>query len=252
MMRLEGKVAIVTGGSRGIGEAISLGLAAEGASVAIVALKNFVQAGSTASKIIEKGQNAAVFKCDVSKPKDCDTLVSEVKKTFGHIDILVNNAGVFMPKLIEDTSEEDWDLQININLKGSFFMAKACVPDMKNRRKGKIINITSIAAEIGFQNSSAYCASKGGQGNMTRAMCLELAPYSINVNSIAPGNIKTDMNAPLRENPEYDLIQSTKTPSGVGHIDPDELVGAAVYLASEESNSVHGASIVIDGGWSAW
>ena len=171
---------------------------------------------------------------------------------FGDVDILVNNAGVFKPKLIEETSENDWDQQINTNLKASFFMVQALVPSMKLRRSGKIINITSIAADIGFQNSSAYCASKGGQGNMTRAMCLELAPYGINVNSIAPGNIKTDMNKHLRNQLEYDAIQASKTPSGIGHIDPEELCGAAVYLASGESNSTQGTSIVIDGGWSAW
>ncbi|MBR72655.1 MAG: hypothetical protein CMM30_06925 [Rhodospirillaceae bacterium] len=251
-MRLEGKVSIITGSSRGIGKSIALRFSREGCKVAIVSARDPNAAQAVVDEIEKDGGIAAPFCKDISEVAQCFDLVEEVVSIFGDVDILVNNAGVFKPKLIEETSENDWDQQINTNLKASFFMVQALVPSMKLRRSGKIINITSIAADIGFQNSSAYCASKGGQGNMTRAMCLELAPYGINVNSIAPGNIKTDMNKHLRDQLEYDAIQASKTPSGIGHIDPEELCGAAVYLASGESNSTHGTSIVIDGGWSAW
>ena len=251
-MRLEGRVAIITGSSRGIGESIARTFAKEGAAVGILGLNNFQRAESLASELEIDGFNASPFKVDIRNPIECKKLVEKVNLQLGEVDILVNNAGVFIPKIIEETSEDEWNLQIDVNLKGSFFMSKSVVPTMKKKGYGKIINITSIAAELGFQNSSAYCASKGGQGNMTKAMCLELAQFGINVNAIAPGNIKTEMNASLRADPDYDIMQASKTPSGVGHIDPNELTGAAVYLASEESNSVHGATITIDGGWSSW
>lgn len=250
-MKLEGKVAIVTGSSRGIGACIAKRYAAEGAAVAVVANSKLDRAEQVVSEIEQAGGRAAAFAADISKPAECERLVAEVVDALGEVNILVNNAGVFWPKPIEDTTEEDWDGQINLNLKGGFFMAKAVVPMMKKQGSGKIINITSIAAVLGFENSAAYCASKGGQWNMTRAMCLELARHGINVNAVAPGNIKTDMNAPLREDPNYDKIQASKTPTGIGHIDPNELTGAAVFLASNDSNSVHGESILVDGGWAA-
>lgn len=250
-MKLEGKVAIVTGSSRGIGACIAKRYAAEGAAVAVVANSKLDRAEQVVSEIEQAGGRAAAFAADISKPAKCERLVAEVVDALGEVNILVNNAGVFWPKPIEDTTEEDWDGQINLNLKGGFFMAKAVVPMMKKQGSGKIINITSIAAVLGFENSAAYCASKGGQWNMTRAMCLELARHGINVNAVAPGNIKTDMNAPLREDPNYDKIQAAKTPTGIGHIDPNELTGAAVFLASNDSNSVHGESILVDGGWAA-
>jgi len=250
-MKLEGKVAIVTGSSRGIGACIAKRYAAEGAAVAVVANSKLDRAEQVVSEIEQAGGRAAAFAADISKPAECERLVAEVVDALGEVNILVNNAGVFWPKPIEDTTEEDWDGQINLNLKGGFFMAKAVVPMMKKQGSGKIINITSIAAVLGFENSAAYCASKGGQWNMTRAMCLELARHGINVNAVAPGNIKTDMNAPLREDPNYDKIQAAKTPTGIGHIDPNELTGAAVFLASNDSNSVHGESILVDGGWAA-
>ena len=250
-MKLKGKIAIVTGSSRGIGECIATRYASEGAAVAVVANSKLDRAEQVVREIEQAGGRAAAFKADISKPAECERLVAEVVDALGEVNILVNNAGVFWPKPIEDTTEEDWDGQINLNLKGCFFMAKAVVSIMKKQGSGKIINITSIAAVLGFENSAAYCASKGGQWNMTRAMCLELARHGINVNAIAPGNIKTDMNAPLREDPNYDKIQASKTPTGIGHIDPNELTGAAVFLASNESNSVHGESILVDGGWAA-
>ena len=251
-MRLKDKVAIVTGSSRGIGECIARRYASEGAVVAVTALNNIDRARQVAADIESEGGRAAAFQADVSKPAECERLVGEVVDALGEVDILVNNAGVFTPKVIEETTEEDWDTQMDLNLKGSFFMAKAVVPMMKKRGSGKIINITSIAAVVGFLNSAAYCATKGGQWNMTRAMCLELAPHGINVNALAPGNIKTDMNAPFREDPEYDKGHIAKTPSGVGHIDPNELTGTAVFLASDDANTIHGESVLVDGGWTAW
>ncbi|MEE8172610.1 MAG: SDR family NAD(P)-dependent oxidoreductase [Alphaproteobacteria bacterium] len=250
-MRLEGKVAIITGSSRGIGACIARRYGKEGARVAVVAHTKLDKAQAVAEEIISAGGEAKAFQADVAKVSECDRLAGEVIEAFGTVDILVNNAGIYTAVTIEDTTEEIWDSQIDLNLKGSFFMARAVVPTMKAKGGGKIINVTSIAGVGGFPNSGAYCSSKGGQVNMVNALCLELAKDGINVNSLAPGNIKTDMNAPYRAEPGYDAHQASLTPTGIGHMDPEELTGAAVFLASSDSDQVHGANLLVDGGWAA-
>ncbi len=251
-MRLEGKVAIVTGSSRGIGACIARRYGAEGARVAVHGHANLDKARAVAEEIIAAGGEAKAFQADVAKVSECDRLAGEVKAAFGTVDILVNNAGIFFATTIEETTEDIWNSQVDLNMKGSFFMARAVVPGMKAKGGGKIINVTSIAGVRGFPNSGAYCSSKGGQVNMVNALCLELAKDGINVNSLAPGNIKTDMNAPYRAEPGYDEHQASLTPTGLGHMDPEELTGAAVFLASSDADQVHGANLLVDGGWSAW
>ena len=252
-MRLKGKVAIVTGGSRGIGAAIAQRFGKEGAKVAVVGNSNMAKARAVAAAIVKAGGIAKAFKANVSKPAQCEKLAKEVQKTWGAADILVNNAGIFLWASVEDTTEKLWDAQHDLNLKGAFFMTKTVVPAMKKKRYGKIVNITSIAGVGGFPNSAAYCATKGGLEIMTKALCLELAKFGINVNSIGPGNIRTDMNAPLRKGDKgYDKRQAALTPSGIGHLEPDDLSGAAVYLASDDARQTHGATLLVDGGWSAW
>jgi len=251
-MRLKDKVAIVTGGSRGIGKAISLRYGEEGAMVAIVGQSNSEAAQSVAKKISDGGGKAKVYAYDLSDLANCDKLIDDVVADFGTVDILVNNAGAFMPTPIEDTTEDIWDKQLDLNLKSVFFLSKAAIAVMKPKSSGKIVNITSIAGVGGFPNSAAYCASKGGLINMSKAMCLEVARFGININSLAPGNIKTDINAHLREVEGYDEHNASLTPNRVGHLEPDELTGAAVYLASDDANSVHGINLLVDGGWAAW
>ncbi len=251
-MRLEGKVAIITGSSRGIGACIARRYGKEGARVAVVAHTKLDKAQGVVEEIISAGGEARAFQADISKVPECERLASEVIEAFGTVDILVNNAGIFTAVPIEDTTEEIWDSQIDLNMKGSFFMARAVVPTMQAKGGGKIIKITSIAVFGGFTTSGAYCSSKGGQLNMVNALCLELAKDGINVTSLAPGNIKTDMNAPYRAEPGYDEHQASLTPTGIGHMDPEELTGAAVFLASSDSDQVHGANLLVDGGWAAW
>jgi len=251
-MNLEGKVAIVTGGSRGIGASIARRYGAEGARVAVVAHTNLDKARAVAGEIVSAGGEAQAFQADVAKVSECARLADAVIAAFGTVDILVNNAGIFIAATIEETTEEIWDAQMDINLKGSFFMAKAVVPAMKSTGRGKIINVTSIAGVGGFPDSGAYCSSKGGQVIMVKALCLELAKYRINVNSLAPGNIRTDMNAPFRADPDYNAHQKSLTPAGVDHLDAEDLTGAAVFLASADSDMVHGANLLVDGGWAAW
>ncbi len=251
-MKLENKVAIVTGASRGIGACISQRLAEEGAQVALVARSRKTDADAVARKIEEAGGKASVHMTDVSNADNCQQLVDQVTTRLGGVDILVNNAGVFTPVPIEETTEEIWDRQLDTNLKGAFFLSKAVIPQMKIRGSGKIVNITSIAGVGGFPNSAAYCASKGGLVNMTKALCLEVAKFGINVNAVAPGNIKTDINAHLREIEGYDAKNASLTPNGVGHLEPTELTGAVVFLASDDASSVHGVNLLVDGGWAAW
>ena len=251
-MKLEGKAALVTGSSRGIGACIARRYGREGAAVAVVGNTRRERAEAVVAEIEAAGGKAQAFMADVGVVSDCERLAGEVIETFGTVDILVNNAGVFTPMPIEEVTEENWDAQQALNLKGAFFMTKAVVPTMKARGAGKIINISSIAGCGGFPHSAAYCASKGGLTNMTKALCLELAADGINVNALSPGNIVTDMNAALRATDGYDARQAELTPAGIGHMDPEQLTGAAVFLASADSDSVHGADLLVDNGWAAW
>ena len=250
-MKLRGKVAIVTGGSRGMGACIATRFGAEGASVAVVSKNNLDNAQLVVEQIRAAGGIAQSFCADVSDTASCISLASDVNSEFNTIDILVNNAGIYMPLPIEDTTELDWDEQLNTNLKGCFFMIKSVLPILKNKKMGKIINIASSFGLVGAANASAYCASKGGLINLTRALCLELAPHNININSLAPGGAKTDMNLEQRQIPGFKNKIDNMTPSGSYFMDPDGLSGAAVFLASADSDSVHGASIAVDGGWTA-
>ena len=251
-MKLEGKVAIVTGGSRGIGACIARRYGREGAAVAVVGNTRRDRAEEVVAEIEAAGGKAQAFMADIGVVADCERLAREVIAAFGTVDILVNSAGIFTPLPIEEVTEENWDAQHALNLKGAFFLTKAVVPAMKAKGAGKIINISSIAGCGGFPNSSAYCASKGGLTNMTKALCLELAGDGINVNTLSPGNIKTDMNAAFRADAEYDARQAELTPAGIGHMDPEQLTGAAVFLASADSDSVHGVDLLVDNGWAAW
>ena len=250
-MKLRERVAIVTGGSRGMGACIATRFGAEGASVAVVSKNNIDNAQLVVDQIRAADGTAQAFCADISDPESCAYLVSEVNTVFNTIDILVNNAGIYMPQSIEETTELDWDDQLNTNLKGCFFMIKSVLPIMKTKKRGKIINIASSFGLVGAANASAYCASKGGLLNLTRALCLELAPHNININALAPGGAKTDMNLEQRQIPGFKNKVDNMTPSGSYFMDPDGLSGAAVFLASADSNSVHGAHIAVDGGWTA-
>ena len=251
-MRLEGKVAIVTGGSRGIGACIARRLAADGAHVAVVAHTAREKAEAVVREIADAGGRAAPFQADVSQVADCERLAAEVVDAFGTIDILINNAGVYYPLPIEETTEELWDAQIDINLKGSFFMVKAVAPVMKAKGAGKIVNVASTLGLVGGVGGSAYCASKGGQMILTKALCMELAPHGINVNAVAPGAAETDMNAAFRAEPGLVERKNALSPIGRYWMNADDVSGAVAYLVSSEADAVHGAHLSIDNGWTAW
>ena len=253
-MRLAGKVALVTGSTQGIGKAIAERYAAEGAAVAVVSSKTLERAESVTAAIRQKGGAAEAFVADCSDVGQIRKLVAAVIERFGTVDILVNNAGIMHTASIEDTSEEKWDSQLDLNLKGAFFLTQACLPEFKRKGRGKVINVTSIWGVGAGPNCPAYCASKGGLENLTRALAVEIGKYNINVNSLAPGNIATPLNAHLRgpEMNAYIAQMRALTPTGRDFLQPEELTGTAVYLASEDSDSVHGVSVLVDAGWSAW
>lgn len=253
-MKLAGKVAIVTGGSQGIGEAIAVRFAAEGARIAVVCDKNRDKAEAVAEHIGGAGGTAQVFLADCSKVPPIERMVADVIAAFGRVDILVNNAGVFRNVPVAETTEALWDEQLDLNLKGPFFAVKAVLPEFLRNGGGKVINITSIAGVGAFPNCPAYCASKGGLEILTKALAAELGRHNINVNSLGPGNVATPMNAHLRgpDSEEYIRLMRTMTPTGRDFLSVDEMTGAAVFLASEDASAVHGATLMVDAGWSAW
>ena len=251
-MRLKGKVAIVTGGSQGIGEAIALRYAAEGARVAVVYHANDAAAQAVVRRI-DAGGEAKPVKADCSKVAEIERMTAEVIQHFGTVDILVNNAGVFRTVPVVETTEAIWDEQLDLNLRGAFFCVKAVLPEFQRKGRGKVINITSIAGVGAFPNCPAYCASKGGLEILTKALAAELGKQNINVNSLAPGNVATQLNAHLRRpgNEAYIDLMRTMTPTGRDFLSVEEMTGTAVFLASDDASAIHGATLMVDAGWSA-
>lgn len=240
---LTGKVAIVTGAARGIGQSIAVELARAGADVVV---SDIILGDETVSQIKKLKRKAIYVKTDVSKKKEVENLINETIKNFKKIDILVNNAGIFRPGATETLSEEDWNKTIDINLKGYFLCSQAA---LKYMRKGSsIINISSVAGICGYAQAAAYCASKGGIRLLTKSLAAEFGIRGIRVNSIHPGVIETAMTS--------DLLKDKKTKEGMlikiplkrtGK--PIDIAGPAVFLASDASSYMTGSEIVADGGW---
>jgi len=248
-MDLKNKVAIVTGSRRGIGKEIALALAKAGANV-VVSDINLDDCNKVVEEIKAIGKKGLAVKADVLNPEDVSQMINLTTENFGKIDILVNNAGIYMQKSLTDLTEQDFDRVLDINLKGVFLCSKAAVPEMIKQGKGKIINITSIAGQVGFANSSAYCASKGAIINMTRELALELAQYKINVNAIGPGVIETDMTKELlKDKATRETLLANIPLSRIGK--PEDIANAALFLASDNSDYITGITLFVDGGWIA-
>jgi len=246
---LSGKVALVTGGNGGIGKGIALGLARAGANIAIVARNQDKSAGAVA-ELEALGIQAISIRCDVTDVDDVGTAVATCVERFGGLDIVVNNSGINVRKLPHELDLADWQAVIDVNLTGVFLMSKAAYPEMVKRGGGKVINIGSMMSIFAHETLAPYAASKGGVVQFTKACASAWAKENIQVNTIMPGWIATDMTETLRINvPErYETIRA-RTPAQRWGL-PDELAGTAVFLATSASDFVTGTAIPVDGGYS--
>lgn len=246
MKRMENKVAIVTGGAKGIGRGISKVFAEEGAKVLVV-----VRSEDTAKKVVEEiksnGGEASYFIGDVSKEEDMNKMAETCIERYGKIDVLCHNAGIFPEVRLEDMTVEDWDTVNDINLKGTFLAVKACLPNMINNKYGRIVITSSITGnKTGAPGLTHYAASKGGVNGFIRSAAVELAKYNITVNGVEPGNILTEgMEDVLGE--DYIKAQEATIPAGkLG--EPEDIAYATLFLASDEAKYITGQGITVDGG----
>ncbi len=253
-MMFSEKVALVTGGSSGIGEAVARMLAGNGASVAVVASSNHDKAAAVCDAIKAEGGSATPWVADVRSADGVAELVAAVKGRHGAIDLLVNSAGVYYPTPVGETAEVESDRMLDINVKGVWNCINAVVPVMKEAGGGKIVNISSVAAFVGIGSFALYCASKAAIMMMTRSLACDLAPFNININAIAPGNTETPMNEGFRTDPanaEYLAAMEKATPSNTTFSKPEEIAGLARFLLSDSARPMHGSTILIDEGLSA-
>jgi gluconate 5-dehydrogenase len=249
LFNLKGRLALVTGSGQGIGYALAKGLAGHGAKV--------VLNGRTSEKIEkavaslgDEGFAAQASVFDVVDPAAVEAEVTRIEKDIGPIDIVVNNAGVQFRKPLEEFPDDKWQLLLQTNVTGVFNVGKAVAKRMITRRRGKIINIASVMSELARPTIAPYTATKGAVRNLTRGMCADWAKYGIQVNAIAPGFFRTELNRALTEDPEFTGWLEKRTPTGRwGEV--GELVGAAVFLASDASSFVNGHTLYVDGGLTA-
>ncbi|HEU4387173.1 MAG TPA: glucose 1-dehydrogenase [Blastocatellia bacterium] len=248
-LRLDGRVALVTGGGRGLGLGLALALAHAGADVAVAA-RTESELEKAAGLVRDTGRKALVLPADVSDVAAVREMVRKTANHFGRLDILVNAAGINIRKSPDTFTEEEWDRVMSVNLKGAFFASQEGARIMRRQGKGKIINIGSIAFEIVVPNIALYATSKGGMRQMTRSLAVDWARDRINVNAIAPGRFWTDMTDAIFSVPELYESAVSVIPLGRPGISSD-LAGTAILLASDASDYITGQTIVVDGGWMA-
>lgn len=246
--RLDGRVAIVTGTSRGLGQAIAVGLAEAGADVALVHRSD---GSETEERIQALGRRCLTLRADLADQQSLTRIVDETVAKLGGIDILVNNAGIIRRAPLTEFTEQDWDDVMDVNVKSLFFLSQAAARVMiEQGRGGKIVNVASLLSFQGGIRVPSYTASKSAVLGLTRLLANELAPHGINVNAIAPGYMITENTRPLREDPVRNQAILERIPAGRWG-SPEDLQGAAVFLASAASNYMHGYTVAVDGGWLA-
>jgi 3-oxoacyl-[acyl-carrier protein] reductase len=252
-MKLAGQVAFVTGASSGIGEAIATLFAREGAKIAVVASSDLEKAGAVARAIQAEGGKSCPMVVDVRSRVSVEQGLAGAVRALGPIDIVVNCAGVYYATPIGATTLEDMDRMVDVNLKGTFNVINAIAPALMAAGRGKIVNISSVAAITGVRERSLYCATKAAIAQLTSALAREFAPHGVNCNAIAPGNTATPMNLNVRTDPKYAAQlagMKAATPSPTVYSLPQDIAQVALFLASEDSKTMHGAMIVADEGLS--
>lgn len=248
--RLDGRRALVTGGSRGLGRVMAQALAEAGAEVAITSRSEETAVATAAALAAATGRRVQGYGADVQRSADIARLAEQVETTLGAVDILVNNAGINVRGPSDELAEADWDAVIDTNLKGPFLCARLFGPRMAARGWGRVINLGSILSVIGLPGRAPYAASKAGIVNLTRVLALEWADRGVTVNAICPGPFGTEMNTPLLNDPEKFKAFVAKIPMGRWGELP-EIAGVTVFLASNASSFVTGSSVFVDGGWTA-
>lgn len=247
-MRLKDKVALVTGSSRGVGRAIALAYAREGASVVINYTANQAAGEEVITAIKEMGEKAVLVKADVSKAADAEALVQKGIDEFGGIDILVNNAGLSRPAMLLKMTEDQWDQVVDIHLKGAFLCTQFAARRMKEQNKGKIINVTSVAGIVGTVGQINYSAAKGGLLSFTKSAARELARYNVCVNVICLGIVATDMTEKIRTDEKLKEIYMNRILLK-RFAEPDDISPAFVFLSSDEADYITGQLLCVDGGY---
>ena len=248
VFKLDGRVALITGGNRGLGFAMARALAEAGADV-VVTSRQLEKAEQSAIALAEAtGRRTLGLAVDVTEAQQVETMISSILQAFGRIDILVNNAGINIRKPIEEFDEASWDRVQETNLKAPFLCSRAVAGYMKQQRWGRVINIASMMGLTALPERSAYCSSKGGVIMLTKVLALEWAPYNIMVNALCPGPFATELNTPVMNNPQANQFFLNHIALGRWG-KPEELGGAIVFLASDASSFMTGATLVVDGGW---
>ena len=249
MKALENKVAVITGASRGLGKAMSIALAAQGASIALVG-RDTAALNSVAEEIRSGGGTAEIYTTDVTDEASVAALEAAVVARFGKVQILINNAGMNLRKKIHEFTLEEWMSVTNTNLTSVFLLCRAFVPHMKGQGYGRIFNMTSIMAHVSLPERAAYSSTKAALLGLTKALAMELAPDNITVVGISPGPFLTEMNLPILNDPEKNALFVSKIPIGRWG-QPEEIGALAAFLCSDQAGFITGTDILIDGGWCA-
>lgn len=252
-MKLKDKVAVITGGSNGIGAATARLFASEGAVICLLDIDTF-GGKTTCREITGTGKTCKFYHADVSNERQVKKIAEQILHDFKKVDILVNNAGIWRPGRVTDLEEDIWDTVLNTNLKGVFLVSKYILPAMMNAKQGVVINIASVAGLVGAPGASAYAASKGGIVNLSRSMALDFAPYKIRVNCLCPGMVDTTQGDSVvgHYKPKMDPLEAKRTWQPLHHLGtPEDIAKAALYMASKDSEFMTGSIFVIDGGLTA-